>query len=136
MNKHLKILCLEVMDDYLLLNPVSNGAAFRYADLQMESNAVRAMVVQQRGKNMIIDLGNLNYFGSEFIGALIMIAREKKNQSGKVAVCNANPQMKDVLENMSLFKLWPYFSTRTEAIDFIIPPTSTAPSTGSVQSLA
>jgi anti-anti-sigma factor len=85
----------------------------------MEANTVRLLAAKHRDLNLIIDLGNLNYFGSEFIGSLVSVAREKKNQGKKVVVCNAVPQMKEVLENMGLFKLWPYTDTRELAIEKI-----------------
>lgn len=116
MPKHLKIFRIEEDSDTIILIPEGEGASFRYADLQMEANYVRSLVGKPKYKFLLIDLGDLNYFGSEFIGALITIAREKKNRRGKVAVCNAVEQMREVLENMSLFKLWPYFDTREEAM--------------------
>jgi hypothetical protein len=30
--------------------------------------------------------------------------------------CRANPNMHKVLDNMSLFRLWPYFETREAAL--------------------
>lgn len=117
MAKHLKIFKVETLDADFILCPQSDGASFRYADLQMEANYVRTMVANPNYKHLTIDLGNLDYFGSEFIGALITIAREKKNRGGQVAVCNAAPQMLEVLKNMSLFRLWPYYATRQEALD-------------------
>ncbi len=59
----------------------------------------------------------MDYFGSEFIGALVsMLLREVKNRGNKAAFCAANAQMLQVLQNMSLFKLWPHYQTRDEAI--------------------
>ena len=119
MAKHLKIFQVEEDNDTIILIPEGEGSSFRYADLQMEANYVRNLIAKPQYKTLLIDLGNLNYFGSEFIGALITIAREKKNRRGKVVVCNAVEQMREVLENMSLFKLWPYFETREEAMSTI-----------------
>lgn len=116
MARHLKILRVIEDEPHLILYPCSEGASFRYADLQMESNYVRTLAGQAKFKGLVIDLGELNYFGSEFIGALITVAREKKNRGGKVAICNVNEQMREVLNNMALFKLWPYFETRDLAI--------------------
>ena len=116
MARHLKIFQVEPHEKSLIIKPVGEGASFRYADLQMEANYVRTMVADRSIQNVVIDLGELSYFGSEFIGALITIAREKKNQGGKVAICNVIEEMRDVLSDMSLFKLWPYFETRDEAL--------------------
>lgn len=116
MAKHLKIFHLEPLDPDLIIRPIGEGPSFRYADLQMEANYIRTMVADPKIRNVVIDLGDLSYFGSEFIGALITICREKKNRGGAVGLCNARDEMKEVLENMSLYKLWPYFETQKEAI--------------------
>jgi anti-anti-sigma factor len=124
MPSHLKIFRTETVEDHLVLIPQSEGASFRYADLQMEGNYVRTMAADKKYRGLIIDLSNMNYFGSEFIGALITIAREKKNRGGKAVVCGAAPQMLEVLQNMSLFKIWPYYPTREDAVAALNTPST------------
>lgn len=115
MVSHLKIFGVEKDVPYIYITPAGQGASFRYADLQMETNSVRTLVADSDCPYLIIDLSQLDYFGSEFIGALITIGREKKNRNGKVAICSASENMHDVLKNMSIFKLWPYFEDRATA---------------------
>ncbi|MCA8987622.1 MAG: STAS domain-containing protein [Planctomycetaceae bacterium] len=117
MAKHLRIFLVEKEPPTVFVTPNGQGASFRYADLQAESNIVRTLVADQATPHLIIDLSNLNYFGSEFIGALITLGREKKLRNGKVAICSASDNMHEVLKNMSLFKLWPYFETREKALE-------------------
>lgn len=117
MASHLKIFSVDKEPPCIYVTPAGEGASFRYADLQMEANTVRALVADAACPYLIIDLSKLDYFGSEFIGALILIGREKKNRGGKVAICSANKNMHDVLKNMSLFKLWPYFEDRATALE-------------------
>ncbi len=116
MAKHLRIFRVDSLEDFLVITPQSEGASFRYSDLQMEGNVVRTMAADKKYKALIINLELMNYFGSEFIGALITIAREKKNRGGKAVVCQATDQMREVLGNMSLFKLWPYYATIDDAV--------------------
>ena len=73
-------------------------------------------------KNLVIDLENLNYFGSELIGVMIRLARGVTNVGGKSAFCGATPRMLEVLEGMRLTKLWPIFGTRAEALQHIKGP--------------
>ncbi len=117
MVRHLKIFEVEKDSPCIFVTPVGQGASFRYADLQMEANTVRTLVSAPEFTTLIIDLGRLDYFGSEFIGALIIIGREKKNRGGKVALCNANDNMYEVLKNMAIFKLWPYYEDRAAAVE-------------------
>lgn len=112
----LKIFGLEKIEDAVIVIPIGEGSAFRYQDLQAEANTIRMMFGRGQAKHLVIDLHKMDYFGSEFIGALVSMAREVKNRGGKATMCSATPQMLEVLKNMSLFKLWPYFETRDEAV--------------------
>lgn len=116
MASHLKIFKVDKDPPCIYITPFGQGASFRYADLQMEANSVRTLVADADCPYLIIDLSELDYFGSEFIGALILIGREKKNRGGKVAICSASKNMFDVLKGMSIFKLWPYFEDRETAL--------------------
>jgi len=111
-----RILKVKQSGTTLIVIPEGNGLGFRYNDLHKETSAVRRMLAQSGVADIVIDLGKLNYFGSEFIGALIQLARTTTNSGGRAAICNASDRMRQVLVNMNLHTLWPYFDTRAEAL--------------------
>lgn len=94
-----------------------DGLGFRYADVQVEANQIRRTIAEPGVDNLVIDLSDLDYFGSEVIGVFITMAREATNRGGKAAMCCASEKMQKVLENMKLFKLWPHFDTRDTALE-------------------
>ena len=112
----LKIFKAEQVGPVVVVTPEGDGSAFRYQDVHMEANAVRGHLGKPGNDHLVIDLHKMEYFGSEFIGALVTMAREVRNRQGKAVMCAATPQMLDVLQNMSLFKLWPYHETREAAL--------------------
>lgn len=114
--RNLKIFAIEKFENTLCVTPQGEGSAFRYQDLHIETNTLRAELGQPGVKNLIIDLSTMEYFGSEFIGALVTLLREVRNRGGKACFCSAKPQMLQVLQNMSLFRLWPHYDTRAEAL--------------------
>jgi len=116
MTKHLNLFVVEHSGNSVIVCPQGQGSGFRYHDLHMESNTVRGLLLKSGDANLVMDLNAMEYCGSEFIGALISMLREARNRGGKAAFCAANPQMHKVLENMSLFRLWPYYATREEAL--------------------
>ncbi len=116
MFKHLKIFTTKRLDDILVVTPKGQAGSFLYNDLHREANTIRDAVLKPDVSHLVINLSKLQYFGSEFIGSLVSMAREVKNQKGQAALCAADPQMVEVLQNMSLFKLWPYFATEEEAV--------------------
>ncbi len=121
MLKYLKIFSVSQVDDILVVTPQGKAGSFMYNDLHSEANAIRDVISKPNVSHLVINLSKLQYFGSEFIGSLVSMAREVKNRRGKAALCSADPQMVEVLQNMSLFSLWPYYETQDEAIASLRP---------------
>src|SRR5262245_8516145 len=121
MVKHLKLFRVQQVSETLVVSPQGQGSGFRYQDLHIEANAVRNHLLKTPKCNLIVDLGEMDYCGSEFIGSLVSMLRETRNRGGTALFCAANPRIQQVLENMSLFKLWPYFATRDEALQAAAP---------------
>jgi anti-anti-sigma factor len=113
---HLKIFLVEQIGEVVVITPGGDGNGFRYNDLHSETNAIRGHMMKPGAKHLVVDLSKMDYFGSEFIGALVSMLREVKNRGNKASFCAANSQMMSVLQNMSLFKLWPHYATRDEAL--------------------
>lgn len=122
MVKHLKLFQIEQIGDTVVVTPQGQGPGFRYQDLHVEANAVRGHLLKSGRCNLIMDLAAMDYCGSEFIGSLISMLREVRNRGGKAMFCRANANMHKVLDNMSLFRLWPYFATREAALESTTAP--------------
>lgn len=114
--RHLKMFDIETVGQVVVLQPKGEGGGFRYQDLHMEVSSVRTFLIRPEHKHLVVDLHLMDYFGSEFIGALVSMLREIKTRGGKACFCGAMPQMLDVLSNMSLTKLWPHYETRDLAL--------------------
>ncbi|MBT4865141.1 MAG: STAS domain-containing protein [Planctomycetaceae bacterium] len=111
----------EQLGNTLIVIPHGDGLGFRYADVQIEANQIRRTIAERSVKHLVIDLAELDYFGSEVIGVFITMAREATNRGGKAAMCNASEKMRQVLESMKLFKLWPHCDSRKEALAIVEP---------------
>jgi anti-anti-sigma factor len=120
--QHLKIFLVEQAGATVILVPQGDPSSFRYRDLQAETNALRTHIARPENLNLIVDLCNCGYFGSEFIGALVAMLRDVRGRKGQCALCGATDQMRKVLQNMSLFRLWPYYDTREEALAAVNQP--------------
>ena len=120
--QHLKIFLVEQSGGTVILTPQGDPSSFRYRDLQAETNSLRTHMARPENLNLVVDLRNCQYFGSEFIGALVSMLREVRARNGRCALCGATDQMRKVLQNMSLFRLWPYFENRDEALTAIAQP--------------
>lgn len=112
----LKIFQHDQQGNMVILTPMGDGASFRYQELHLDVNAIRAEMAKPGNRHLILDLQHMEYFGSEFIGGLVSMLRETKNRGGVACFACATTQMMNVLKTMSLFKLWPHFNTLEEAI--------------------
>jgi anti-anti-sigma factor len=119
MVKHLKLFHVQQTGETVIVSPQGQGSGFRYQDLHVESNVIRNHLLKTPKCNLVIDLGEMDYCGSEFIGSLVSMLRETRNRGGVALFCAANPHIHKVLDNMSLFKLWPYHATQDEALQAI-----------------
>jgi anti-anti-sigma factor len=110
---------IEPIAKTLVVMPMADGCAFRYQQLHIEANNLQRKFETRGFDNLVMDLANLNYFGTELIGVMIRLARAVTNFGGRSAFCAPSPRMLEVLEGMRLTKLWPIFETRAEAIQHV-----------------
>ena len=67
--------------------------------------------------SLVLDLTNVNFFGSSFIEAMFRVwKRLQSRPDGRFALCGLNPYCREVLEVTHLDKLWPMYSTQPEAV--------------------
>jgi anti-anti-sigma factor len=65
---------------------------------------------------LMLDLSNVNFFGSSFIEAMFRVwKRLQSRPDSRFALCGLNPYCREVLEVTHLDKLWPIYATQSEA---------------------
>ncbi len=114
-----KIFAVDSDGPTLVVIPQVEGSGFRYQQLHIEANSLQRKFEMKQFSHLVVDLGSLNYFGSELIGVLIRLARTVTNGSGHAAMCGPSPKMLEVLDGMRLRKLWPIFASRDEALKHV-----------------
>jgi len=100
----------------LIIVPTIRGGMFRHSKLQAEANALRRKLDVSEIRRLVIDLHALNYVGSDAIRAVVSLVRHMEEMEGRVALCCAAPQLKGVLTNMGLCRIWPLHPTRETAL--------------------
>jgi anti-anti-sigma factor len=103
----------------LVIAPLVEGCGFRYQQLHVEANSLQRKFETKQFTNLVMDLSQMNYFGSELIGVLIRLARTATNGNGRAALCGPSPKMLEVLDGMRLKKLWPIFASRDDALKHV-----------------
>ncbi len=103
----------------LTLIPHFGAGEFRYRDFHMASSSLRRDLASESVSNLVIDLSDAFYFGSEFIGMMIVFAKAVRGHGGNAVICNASEQMLEVLKTMNMSKIVPIFPTREEATQWL-----------------
>jgi anti-anti-sigma regulatory factor len=117
------LLKLHVDGDTLIVRPCAEGIGFRYADLQSELNRTLRLFDDPQASvnvtNVVIDLCELKYYGTEFLGAVIALLNRVAQRGGRAVWCNASGHLQEVLEEMGVYELWPYYPSCDQALTIV-----------------
>ncbi len=111
-----KVFSLEQQGNILIVQPMGDAVGFRDSDVATELNTVLEILNHLGPVHLLIDLGSNNYFGSIIIGAMHTMASKVQEAGGHTAICDASPEMLDVLQIMKLDQMWMNFDTRKIAL--------------------
>jgi anti-anti-sigma factor len=111
-----KVFPIELHGNTLIVLPQGDAVSFRDSDVSGELSTVLEILNHLGPTNLLMDLAGNNYFGSTIIGAMNNMGEKVREAGGRVAICDASPQMLDVLRIMKLDQLWMNFDTRKIAI--------------------
>ncbi|MGE0378991.1 MAG: STAS domain-containing protein [Planctomycetaceae bacterium] len=65
---------------------------------------------------LVVDLSQVDFFGSTFIELLFRIWKRLQDRSGQFAICGLSPYCREVLSVTNLHRLWQTYETRDEAL--------------------
>jgi len=102
--------------DTLVIVPQGNTHDFRYDKLHHEYNELHRVLGGPDIKNMVVDLGDVQFLGSIMIGVIIRLSKTVGNNDGRIVICNASDQMTEILKVQNLLELWPQFPSRESAL--------------------
>lgn len=107
---------VERHDKSLVIAPLVKGGMFEYSRLHLESNALLRKLDDPEVGTLVLDLGRVDYSGSELIGVIVKLARKMGDRGGQVYLCRVSASMHDVLRKMRLHKLWPIVDSPEDAL--------------------
>jgi len=106
---------LERRGDTFIVAPKGDTVGFSHSQVHSELNAVLTLI-KERGGNLIVDLLNANYFGSEMIGLINNIGLQTREAGGRIALCNVSQDMVGILRVMNFDAMWEFFDSRSSAL--------------------
>jgi len=109
----------EQQGESLVVSPLFTFAAFTEPDIAGEWTAVKEQLETPAIKNVVVDLGQIPYFGSTVLEWMVQMWKRIKAKGGKFATCNASPIGREVLTTARFDKLWGVFNSRDEALHWL-----------------
>jgi len=113
----------------LVVIPQISDGMFRYEKLRTEASSLRRKLAAPDLRGLVIDLHALGYVGWEAISTVVAFARDMEASGRSVAFCCPTPQVRQVLTNMGLSRIWRAHPTR-EAAFAAVNSGSPGPKTG------
>jgi stage II sporulation protein AA (anti-sigma F factor antagonist) len=80
---------------------------------EIEENIL--LCIRSGARDMIIDCDEVTYITGTGMQSLLRVAREMQAVRGKIAVCNLQPQVREVFDFCGLESLIPVYDTMAEA---------------------
>jgi len=101
------IIITPLFTTYSTLSEPGLDSEWSVIDQQLDSDAI---------KNVIIDLGEVPYFGSTVLEWMSLVWKRVKVKGGKLAIARPSQIGREVLDAARLQRLWKIFDTREEAL--------------------
>ncbi len=119
-----KVFGIEKYESTLVVTPQGDASGYRYTDIHRDTNSICDLIDRDSVQNIIVDFSDVGILGSIIISSIIKIARKISERDGHACFCQASESMCDVIQSMSLTKLWPYYDTLDEAVGSFEDPSS------------
>jgi len=112
----------EQQGDVLVITPLFTYATFAEASVTSELTEVQQQVDAPTTQQVIIDLGEIPYFGSTVLEWMAQLWKRVKSKGGRLAVVRPSQIGREVLSAARLERLWGIFETRDQAFTWLAKP--------------
>ena len=117
-----KFVRAEQQGNVLVITPLFTYATFAEPDVATELIEVQEQVDLPTTEQVIIDLGEIPYFGSTVLEWMAQLWKRVKSKGGRLAVVRPSQIGREVLAAARLERLWGIFETRDQAITWLAKP--------------
>jgi anti-anti-sigma factor len=117
-----KFVRAEQQGDVLVITPLFTYATFAEPDVATELTEVQEQVDSPATQQVIIDLGEIPYFGSTVLEWMAQLWKRVKSKGGRLAVVRPSEIGREVLAAARLERLWGIFETRDQAFTWLAKP--------------
>jgi len=107
---------IEEEGDTIIVVPTVDLRELEYRWIEMGAREILELLNRTRLKNIILDFGKTDYFGSTSLGLILKLGKTVRGRNGLMAFCNVSDHEKEILKVTNLDHSWPIYSSKTEAL--------------------
>jgi anti-sigma B factor antagonist len=106
--------------DCLIVVPHPEAENLASNILELAAEMVLAPLRDQPSGNVIFDLSQIKFFGSEFISFLLRCHLIVKKRGCELSLCGVGERIRELLRQTALDTLWAIYDSRQEALDALM----------------
>lgn len=114
-----KVFRSSVVDDVLIVELVGVVSSLADDSINRELDSVRERLRNGGQVKVVIDLGQVAYFGSSMLEAIRGLWNELTPLNGRLVLCNASEVGREILQIAKFDHLWPLVGSRDDALKLL-----------------
>jgi anti-anti-sigma factor len=114
----------EQQGNVLVITPLFTQATFSEPQSASQWNEVEQQLDAPTTEQVIVDLGEIPYFGSTVLEWITQLWKRIKVKGGRLALVRPSKMGREVINVTRLDRLWGIFDTRDQAFSWLAKPHS------------
>lgn len=108
--------CVEQVGDVWVIIPSPRIESLQWELIEEASELLVAPFSEMEGPQVVVDLKEVDYFGSVFLSLMLRVERVVRRSAGAMAVCGASARARELLRITNLDTIWAIYDDRSEAL--------------------
>lgn len=114
-----KVFRVSTVNDVMIVELIGVVSSLADDTITRELDAVRKQLREGKFDAVVIDLGQVAYFGSSMLEAIRALWSELTPRKGRLILCNASEVGREILQVAKFDHLWLLVDTRDEALEYL-----------------
>ncbi len=111
---------IEWHDSTVIVTPSAGIETLNWDVVERAADVIMQPLENQEAPDVIVDLSQVNYFGSVFLAMLLRCHKFVRRKNGELVLCGANKLALDLLRITALDTIWAIYDTRQEAVEALL----------------
>jgi anti-anti-sigma factor len=107
---------IERMGDVAIVIPSSAVESLQWELIEEASDLLLGPLRYTELPMVIVDLSEVDYFGSVFLSLLLRVERSVRKQGGTMVLCGVSHRARELLRVTNLDTIWAIYDSRKEAV--------------------